>query len=465
MTKRSDFQDFMDQKKPNPLEMPPLPQQQPTLRRALGVTDAAALIIGICIGAGIYSTPQIIAGYQSSFRTIILLWLVMGGLVFIHGLMYSELGTRLPHSGGDYVYISRSFGPFAGFMFGWAQLLIIRTSSVAGLALITADYIGFFVPMDKFTRMVVALLVIALLGSLNYVGIKQASFYQKISSLLKVSGLFALIAIGLILMHRHVNLLWTEVPPTATLGPLGNFITPLMLIFFTYGGYVRVGQVAEEIKKPRRDIPRSLITSLSIIILLYILINTVYHRLLGIEGMRGSTIVASDVATLLIGPAGAGLITILVIISTTSGLNANTMSSTRVYYAMAKDGLLFKWLDYIHPKFRTPSRAILVHCFWASVILLIKGNFETIITGKVFINFIFYSLGALAFFRLREKKIGEKNSFRVPWYPVLPALYLIGLLGLIIFRLIFEFEKSVLDIAFVASGIPFYFFWSRRSNK
>lgn len=444
--------------------MPLLPQQ-PTLRRVLGVPDAAAIIIGICIGAGIYSTPQIIAGYQNSFRTIILLWLVMGGLVFIHGLMYSELGTRLPNTGGDYVYITRSFGTFAGFMFGWTQLVIIRTSSVAGLSIITADYIGYFFPMDKFTHTIVALLVIAFIGTLNYVGIKQASFFQKASTLLKVCGLFALIAIGLILMHRHVNLLWTEAPPTATMGPLGNLIVPFMLIFFTYGGYIRVGQVAEEIKNPRRDIPLSLISSLSVVILIYILINTVYHRILGMEGVRGTTIVASDVATQLIGPVGASLITILVILSTTSGLNGNTMSSTRVYYAMAKDGLLFKWLDYIHPKFRTPTRAVIVHCFWAAVILLIKGSFESIITGQVFINFIFYSIGALAFFKLRQKKIGEKDAFRVPLYPVLPALYVITLLALFVFRIIYEFEKSLFDLAIVASGVPFFLFWRRRSKK
>jgi len=208
-----------------------------------------------------------------------------------------------------------------------------------------------------------------------------------------------------------------------------------------------------------------LITSLSAIILIYILINIVYHRLLGIEGVRGSTIVASDVASLLIGPAGAALITILVIISTTSGLNGNTMSSTRVYYAMAKDGLLFKWLDYIHPKFRTPSRAVLVHCFWAAVLMLIKGNFEAIITSQVFTNLIFYSIGALALFKIRQKKIGEKNAFRVPLYPFLPALYVIALLGLLTFRLVFEFEKSLFDIALILLGVPFFFFWSRRSKK
>jgi amino acid transporter len=429
----------------------------PTLRRALGIPDVIALIIGICIGAGIYSTPQIIAGYQSSFRTIFLLWIVMGGMIFISGLIYCELGTRLPNTGGDYAYFSRSFGPFAGFIFGWAQLLIIRTSSMAGLSLITTDYIGFFVRMDRFTHTVVALLIIAVLGALNYIGIKQASFYQKIASLLKVSGLFALVACGFILMHKHADLLWTEAPPAATLGPIGNLVTPLMLIFFTYVGYTRVGQVAEEIKKPRRDIPISLIIGLSIVILLYILTNILYHRVLGIEGVRGSTIVASDTATQLMGPVGAVFITILVIISTTSSMNGNTMSASRIYYAMARDRLFIKWLDYVHPKFRTPSRAVLVHTLWASAILLIKGNFESIITGMVFINLIIYAVGCLAFFKMREKNIGEKNAYRVPLYPVLPALFLLGISGLIISRLVFEFDKSMLDLAFIVSGIPLFF--------
>jgi len=389
----------------------------------------------------------------------------MGGMVFVSGLIYSELGTRLPNTGGEYVYFNRSFGPFAGFIYGWAQLLIIRTSSMAGLAIITADYIGYLVPMDRFTHKVVALSAIAVLGALNFIGIKQASFFQKISVLLKVCGLFALVTVGLILMNRHVDLLGTEAPPLHTLGPIGNLITPLMLIFFTYTGFARLGQVAEEIKKPRRDIPISLITSLTLIILLYVLTNFLYHRLLGIEGVRTSSVVASDAATLLMGPAGALFITILVIISTTSGINGSTMSATRIYYAMAKDGLFFKWFDYIHPKFRTPSRAVLIHCFWASVILLIKGNFETIITGQVFTNLIIYAVGCLAFFKLRQKQIGEKNAFRVPLYPVLPALYLIGILGLLIFRLIFEFEKSLFDIALASLGIPLYFFWSQRSKK
>jgi APA family basic amino acid/polyamine antiporter len=192
--------------------------------------------------------------------------------------------------------------------------------------------------------------------------------------------------------------------------------------------------------------------------------NLLYHRLLGIEGVRGSTVVASDIATLLLGPIGAVFITVLVIISTTSGINGNTMSASRIYYAMAKDGLLFKWMDFIHPQFRTPSRAIVLHCFWAAMLLLIKGNFETIITGQVFTNLFFYALACLAFFKLRQKQIGEKKAFRVPLYPVLPIFYFLAIVGLLIFRLIFEFEKSLLDIGLVVSGIPLYFFWQKNDR-
>ncbi|UCD37495.1 MAG: amino acid permease, partial [Fidelibacterota bacterium] len=160
----------------------------PTLRRTLGVFDGVAILIGITIGAGIYSTPQIIAGYQASFYPIIGLWIAVGLFVFLGGLIYAELGSRLPDTGGEYVYISRCFGPFAGFMFGWAQLFIIRTSPAAGLAIITANYLGYFVELDRVAHTTVALSVIALLGALNYVGIRRASVYQKLSTVLKVGG-------------------------------------------------------------------------------------------------------------------------------------------------------------------------------------------------------------------------------------------------------------------------------------
>ncbi len=437
--------------------------QKPTLRKVLGLFDAIALLIGITIGAGIYATPQIIATYASSFGSILWLWVGSGIFVFIGGLIYAELGTRLPNTGGEYVYIHKCFGPFAGFMFGWAQLFIIRTSPAAGLAIITANYLEYFIPLNAWQHTGVALAVIAALGTLNYVGIQQASVYQKISTVLKVGGLFALVVLAMILVGGQENLLATEAPATGTLGPVGNTVAALMLVVFSYLGWDRVGYVAGEMKNPRRVVPLSLMIGLGTVIILYVLTNLVYHQTLGMEGMRASTLVASDMTVQLIGPVGAGVIALLVIISATGSINGTMMSAPRVYYAMAKDGLFFKWLNYVHPRFRTPSRAVLAHCFWGAVILIVRGTFETIVAGMVFAILIFYTFTTVALFILRKREVGGDDVYRIPFYPWLPGLYLAGIVTLLVLRAIFEWEKSLVDLAFIATGLPFALIWVRKA--
>ena len=437
--------------------------QKPTLRKVLGLFDGVALLIGITIGAGIYATPQIIATYESAFTPILWLWIGSGVFVFIGGLIYAELGTRLPNTGGEYVYIHRCFGPFAGFMFGWAQLFIIRTSPAAGLAIITANYLEYFIELSRWQHTGVALAVIAALGTLNYIGIQQASVYQKISTVLKVGGLFLLVVLALILVGGQENLLGTKAPPTATLGPVGNTVAALMLVVFSYIGWDRVGYVAGEMKNPRRVLPLSLIIGLGLVVVVYVLTNLVYHQTLGMEGIRESTIVASDMATKLMGPIGAGFIAVLVMISTTGSINGTMMAAPRVYYAMARDGLFFKWLDYVHPTYRTPSRAILAHCIWGAVILLVRGTFETIVAGMVFAILIFYAFTTAALFILRKREVGGENVYRMPLYPWLPGLYLAGIVTLLVLRAFFEWEKSLADLAFIATGLPFALIWVRKA--
>jgi APA family basic amino acid/polyamine antiporter len=438
---------------------------RPSFRKALGVFDGIAILVGITIGAGIYSTPQIIAGYLASFDSIILLWLLVGVFVFTSGLIYAELGTRMPNTGGEYVYISRCFGPFAGFMFGWAQLFIIRTSAAAGLALIVADYFGYFVALNRVTKIITALAVIFLLGALNYMGIKRASVFQKLSTILKVGALLAIVTVGIVFREGHENLLSTRATPEGLLSPLGSVVAALMLIIFSHTGWERIGYSAGEMKNPRRVIPLSLVIGIGLVILLYALTNLTYHRILGMEGMRESTIVASDVLTVLIGPVGAAFIAILVIISASGSINGTMMTATRAYYAMARDGLFFKWLDHVHPRFRTPSRAIVVHCFWAGAILLIRGTFETIATGLVFTILIFYGFSTLALFKMRRDHIGGTNFFRVPLYPFLPLLSLSFIIGLIVLRAVYQWQNSAVDLVFIVTGIPFAFYWVRRGGK
>jgi APA family basic amino acid/polyamine antiporter len=446
--------------------IPKMPFEEKTsrssLRQILGVFDGIAILIGITIGAGIYSTPQIIAGYLGSFGPVILLWIVAGVFVFTSGMIYAELGTRMPSTGGEYIYISRCFGPFAGFVFGWAQLFIVRTSAAAGLALIVADYCGYFIALDKTGRLFAALTVIFLFGVLNYVGIQQASVYQKLSTVLKVGALLTIVAVGFLFSGGHENLLTSYAPPQEGLGPVGNVVAAFMLIIFSHTGWERIGYSAGEMKNPSRVIPRSLMIGITLVVLLYALTNLTYHRTLGITGMRESTIVASDVLTVLIGPVGAALIAVLVIISASGSINGTMMTAPRVYYAMARDGLFFKWLNFVHPRFRTPSRAIVAHCVWAAAILMVRGTFETIASGLVFAILLFYGLSTLALFKMRKKNIGGPNIFRVPFYPVLPLASFVLILSLIVLRAYFEWQKSLADLAFIVTGIPFAFYWCGR---
>ena len=446
----------------NSLKMSSQIEHKPALRKALGVFDGLVILIGIAIGAGIFSTPQIIAGYLSSFNQVILLWILAGVFVFISGLIYAELGTRLPDTGGEYVYISRTFGPYAGFMFGWAQLFIIRTYAAAGLALIVAEYLGYFIGINSNTRILIALGVILIIGTFNYTGIQRAGIFQRYSTIIKVGGLLSIVTIGFIFSAGHENLLGTKATPLGEMSPIGNVVAAIFLIIFSHTGWERVGYSAGEMKNPRKTIPLSQVIGIGCVVLLYTLTNFTYHKTLGMEGMRQSNIVASDLLTILIGPIGAALIAILVMISASGSINGTMMTATRVYYAMAKDGLFFKWLDYVHPRYKTPSRAVLVHCLWAGVILILRGTFETIASGLVFAILIFYGLSTLALFKLRRINIGGTNVYRVPLYPYLPLLSLLLIFSLLILRVIFELEKSLIDLAFIATGIPFALYWCRK---
>ena len=436
------------------------------LKKSLGLFDGISLLIGITIGSGIFATPQVIAGYLDSFSVIIVLWVGVAIFVYVGSLIYAELGCRFPNTGGEYIYIEKAFGPFWGFLFGWAQLFIIRTSPAAGLSLITANYIGYFIPMDQFEKIIVAITVIIIFGVINYIGVERASFYNKFSSSTKIGGLLLFAVIGLIIVNGDFTKLSESAQATATLGPIGNVVAALMLVLFSFIGWDRVGYVAGEMKEPKKVIPLSMLYGMLMIAVLYLSANLLYHTVMGLEGMRSSTIVASDTAVVLFGNMGAGLISIMVIISATGSINGTMMSASRVYYAMARDGLMFKWLDHVHPKFQTPTHAIIAHCIWGIVLILVRQNFETIVSGMVFAVLIFYGFTTVAFFKFRSSEVGNKDGYKLPYYQILGTIYLVGIISLILLRVFYETDKSVQDLAFVLTGIPVYFlFFKERLNS
>jgi len=435
------------------------------LPRVLSTFDGIAIMVGITIGAGIFATPSKIATYFDSFNTIIGFWILIGGFVFIGGLIYAELGTRLPNTGGEYVYIRRAFGPLAGFMFGWSQLFIIRTSAVAGLALVASEHLGYFVELSGPGRTALALSIILILGVVNYTGMKQGSFYQRLSTILKILGLLTLVVGGLVIIDDETSLLGTVLPPADNLGPVGSVAAAAMLIVFSYVGWDRVGYVAGEMKNPRATVPVAMIAGMTVLILIYVSVNMVYHQTLGMEGVRASPITASDTAGKLFGPWGAALIAITVVISTTGSSNGNFMTAPRVYFAMARDGLLFKWLNYVHPRFKTPSRAIIAHSVWGAVILLARGSFEAIAVGMVFAALIFYVMTTLALFKFRKNGTGGSDVFKVPLFPLLPAIYLAGIVILLVVQTIYQWKESLISLVLILSGLPAAYFWRDRIKK
>ncbi|MBT4784191.1 MAG: amino acid permease [Candidatus Marinimicrobia bacterium] len=432
------------------------------LKKTLGLFDGIALLVGITIGAGIFKTPQVIASYINSFSIIIILWLSVAVFVYVGALIYAELGSRFPQTGGEYVYMQKAFGPFFGFLFGWAQLFIIRTSPTAALSLLSADYLGYFFPLDHSQKIIIASLIIIVFGIINILGVNKGSAYNKFSSSVKITGLMFFCLIGLILTSGDFSKLSESVSPTASLGPVGNLIAAIMMIVFSFLGWDRVGYVAGEMKNPKKVIPQSMFYGMLIVTMLYLGSNILYHSIIGLEGMRSSSIVASDTAISLFGNIGASLISIMVIISATGSVNGTMMATTRVYYAMAKDGLIFKWFDYIDPKFQTPTHAIIAHCIWSIALILIRQNFETLVAGMVFAILIFYGFTTVAFFKFRKEKIGNNDGYKLPYFPLLPSLYILGIIVLVFLRAFYEPWKSAQDLLFVLSGIPVYFIFFKK---
>jgi len=435
------------------------------LKKSLGLIDGISLLIGITIGSAIFATPQIIASYSDSFFSIILLWIVVTCFVFIGSLIYAELGSRFPNTGGEYIYINKAFGPFWGFIFGWSQLLIIRTSPAAGISLITANYIGYFIEMNQFQKNIVAIAIIIIFGIINFMGVERASAYNKFSSLVKTIGIVVFTFAGLMIFGGDFSNLPESINSTQNLGPIGNAVAAIILVLFSYLGWDRVGYVAGEMKNPKDIIPQTMFYGIGTIAIIYLSANLLYHTVMGLEGVRNSNIVASDTASILFGNIGASIVSMIVIISATGSINGTMMSASRLYYAMAKDGLLFSWFNHIHPSFKTPTHSIIAHCIWGITLLVVRQNFETIVSGMVFTILIFYIVTTLALFRFRKLNIGQEG-YRIPFYPLLPLIYLIGLIVLVSLRLFYQFNLSIQDLSFVLTGVPIYFlFFKQKVNR
>ena len=303
--------------------------------------------------------------------------------------------------------------------------------------------------------------MLVLTCGVNYVGLVWATRYQGLTALLKVIAITALIVAGLLVSGPALE----SVPATDIEQSGRGLALAMLLIFFSYTGWTRLGYAAGEMKNPRQVLPRAIGIGLTITIVLYVLLNVVSFRLLGLEGVRGSNVVVSDVAAHIFGDGGSDVARLivagLIVASVTGSMSVSIMANSRLYFAMAKDGLFFKRLDHIHPLFRTPDRAILFHGSAALVMLLVRHDFASLVTTAIFLNMVFYIIKTHTLFTLRRQGVGEEGCYRVPFYPWLPLLFLVSLYGLFVARLVLDWQRAWFDLALLALGIPASILWLR----
>lgn len=452
---------------------------QPSLERAIGPAGATLLVIGSVIGSGIFLTTGVMAATLPSPTLILLAW-TTGCLFALAGaLTYAELGTMYPSSGGVYVFLSEAFGPLVGFLYGWTSLLVVLSGGTAAVAIGFAHYFSYFVPslgektvlvavpIGAFTwtiaaHQLVAVASILLLGAINYFGVRSGSGANAVLTVAKVTGLVLLIVFALVSpVHPPA---WTPVVPADLTSPLAAFGVALIAVLWAAEGYYFLTYAAGEVRDPARTLPLALTAGLVAIAVIYLAANLVYLYALPLDELRGTTRVAERAATALVGPWGATMIAITVIVSTLGANAAVILSGSRVMYAMAERGLFFSSAALVHPRFRSPHVAVMLLTLWSSILAL-SGTYEQLFTYVVFASVVFSLLGGLALFQLRRARPNAKRPYRVWGYPLVPAVFVLGAFVLIVNTLTQRPIESLSGLALLAIGLPAYFYWKKTATS
>jgi len=454
------------------------------LTRQLGLFDSAMMMMGIVIGSGIFLTTGIMAQAIPSASLILLAWLVGGLLILAGALTYAELGVSLPEAGGQYVYLREAYGHLYGFLFGWKMFLVNMTGSIAALGVGFAEYFGKFFPYLSTKEVVfstqvsffkynfsyslsrgqiVAVAVIVLLSAVNYVGVGLGKNIQNVLTVIKIGTILAFIIFGFIFVKRTSVDFSINPGGWSFASLITGFGLSLVAVFWAFDGWNNINYVAGEIKDPKRNLKHALILGTAGITILYVFTNVIYVLALPIEKMSGVVTVAEEASTFLFGTTAAGLISAMILISIFGALNGAIFVGPRVYYAMAKDGLFFKKVGMVHPRFQTPGFAIFLQAIWASILAL-TGTFEQLFTFAMFAGILFWALAAAAIFTLRKKYPDLPRPYKAWGYPVVPWIFIIALSGILLNTLIRRPFESLAGVVLMVIGIPVYYIWKNRGE-
>ncbi len=394
---------------------------------ALSMIDAIALVVGIVIGAGIFSFPSLVAGNSTSSTMFLSVW-VLGGLVSLVGVLcYAELATAFPSAGGDYTFLKRAFGNKLAFLFAWARMSVIQTGAVAILAFIFGDYATQFYSLGEFSPMIYAALIISVLTIINIIGIQFGAGVQKVLTGLEVLGILTIIIAGFFFAPAQVAETATAATSAADSGTAAAIGMAMVFVLLTFGGWNEAAYISSEMKGGSKKIAKALIIGIIIITTLYILINLAYLNVLGLSGVAASTAVASDVMRLTFGESAAWLIGLMVAIAALTSANATIFTGARTNYALGRDFPVFAPLGKWNDRADAPINAFIVQGVIALALVGLgmwtREGISTIVDYTAPIFWVFFLLVGISLFVLRWKEPDVKRPFRVPLYPLTPLVF------------------------------------------
>jgi APA family basic amino acid/polyamine antiporter len=430
------------------------------LKRSMGLTAATSMVVGIIVGAFIFVQPAEVTRLVPSGRGIILVWLVSGVLTLCAALVCAELSRLFPETGGVYVFLRQIYSPALAFLWGWGMFFVMHAGILAAIAVVLARYAGYFFGLGDAGIRMLAIAAILFVSFIQYLGVKPGSAVQVTLTAAKLCAIALMCALIFTLggaAHHAV--------PVSAGQPirLTSFGLAVAAGLFAFGGWHMVSYSAGETRNPERTIPRALIYGVLIVTACYTLLNAAYLYVMPLSSVATSTRVAADAMAHVLGPGGSKAITVVIIVSALGALNGIALAGPRVYYAMAEDGLAFRWMAALHPTRQTPYLAIAAQAVWACF-LAATNSYRALFTRVIYTEWLFFALLAAGIFVLHRR--GQYTPKYLAFgYPLLPVVSLVTSAAIAGNQIYAAPRDSFVGLSLLLLGLPVYFFWAARRSK
>lgn len=452
----------------------------PELARELNVWHATAIVVGTIIGSGIFLVPREMMQAVGSAGLVYLAWIVGGLLSFFGALTYAELGAVRPWAGGEYVYIRDSYGPLAGFLYGWTWFLIAKPASIATITAGLVRVLGQFEMFHGLSNTLfnwhvtqaraftvtnghlVAILATIAITTLNYLGVRKAGNFQLALTSLKVVMIAGIALVGFTAASGSWGNFGTRFPGAQ--GGMMGFMAALVAALWAYDGWNDLNMVSGEIRNPERNIPMALIAGVALVAVLYMGMNAAVQYTMTATAVAGAQVPTSAATQIAIGRGGALLVLAGMAVSMLVTLNGTIMSGGRIPYAVARDGYLFQSLAEVHPRFRTPSLALVVQGAVAILLLLVGGAFKELFSLAIFAEWLFYMIAASTIFYFRKHEADKPRPYRTWGYPVVPGLFVITSAVLLCYTFADNLLLSTAGLVVILAGVPVYLYFAGKRN-